>query len=54
MRDLHIKPLYRLYDLTKAQIIASDQLWRASGKVNSTEHFYLVIETVKTGAKNRI
>jgi hypothetical protein len=54
MKDLHTKRLYRLYDFTKAQIITPDQLWCVSGKVNSAEKLYLVIETVKTDLKNRI
>jgi hypothetical protein len=54
MKDLHTKRLYRLYDFTKAQIITSDQLWCVSGKVNSADKLYLVIEMVKTDAKNRI
>jgi hypothetical protein len=51
---LHTKRLYRLYDFSKAQIITSDQIWCVSGKVNSADKLYLVIETVKTDAKNRI
>jgi hypothetical protein len=54
MKDLHTKRLYRLYDFTKAQIITPDQLWCVSGKVNSADKLYLVVETVKTDAKNRI
>jgi hypothetical protein len=54
MKDLHTKRLYRLYDFTKAQIITLDQLWCVSGKVNSADKLYLVIETVKTDTKNRI
>jgi hypothetical protein len=54
MKDLHTKRLYRLYDFTKAQIITSDHLWCVSGKVNSADKLYLVIETVKTDTRNRI
>jgi hypothetical protein len=54
MKDLHTKRLYRLYDFTKAQIITPDQLWCVSGKVNSADKLYLVIETVKTDSKNRV
>jgi hypothetical protein len=54
MKDLHTKRLYRLYDFSKAQTITSDQLWCVSGKVNSADKLYLVIETIKTDAKNRI
>jgi hypothetical protein len=54
MKDLHTKRMYRLYDFSKAQLITSDQLWCVSGKVNSADKLYLVIEMVKTDAKNRI
>lgn len=54
MKDLHTKRLYRLYDFTKAQTIRPDHLWCVTGKVNSADKLYLVIETVKTDAKNRI
>jgi hypothetical protein len=54
MKDLHTKRLYRLYDFSKAQTITSDQLWCVSGKVNSADKLYLVLETVKADPKNRI
>ena len=54
MKDLHTKRLYRLYDFTKAQTITPDHLWCVWGKVNSTDKLYLVIESVKTDAKNRV
>ena len=54
MKDLHTKRLYRLYDFTKTQIITSNQPWCVSGKVNSADKLYLVIETVKADTKNRI
>ena len=54
MKDLHTKRLYRLYDFTKAQTITPDHLWCVSGKVNSADRLYLVIESVKTDAKNRV
>jgi hypothetical protein len=54
MKDLHTKRLYRLYDFTKAQTITPDQLWCVSGKVNSADKLYLVIESVKTDSKNKV
>ena len=54
MKDLHTKRLYRLYDFTKAQTITPDHLWCVWGKVNSADKLYLVIESVKTDAKNRV
>ena len=54
MQDLHTKRVYRLYDFTKTQTITADQLWCVSGKVNSADKLYLVIETAKADAKNRL
>jgi hypothetical protein len=54
MKDLHTKRVYRLYDFTKAQTITPDHLWCVSGKVNSADKLYLVIESVKTDTKNGI
>jgi hypothetical protein len=54
MKDLHTKRLYRLYDFTKAQTITPDHLWCVTGKVNSADKLYLVLETVKIDVKNRI
>jgi hypothetical protein len=45
---------HRGYDFTKAQTITPDQLWCVSGKVNSADKLYLVIESVKTDAKNKV
>ena len=52
MKDLHTKRLYRLYDFSKAQIITSDQIWCVSGKVNSADRLYLVIESVRPDTKH--
>jgi len=54
MKDHHTKRVYRLYDFTKTQIVTSDQLWCISGKVNSADKLYLVIESVKTDTKSRL
>jgi len=35
-------------------VIAPDQIYCAFGKVNSADKLYLVIESVKTDAKNSI
>jgi len=53
MKDRHTQRVYRLYDFTKSQIMTPDQLWCVSGKVNSADKLYLVIESVKTDLKNR-
>jgi len=54
MKDLHTNRVYRLYDFTKAQTITPDQIWCVSGKVNSADKLYLVIESVKADSKNRL
>jgi hypothetical protein len=52
MKDQHTKRVYRLYDFTKSQQIASDVVYCISGKVNSADKLYLVIESVKADTKN--
>lgn len=52
MKDLDTQRVYRLYDFTKAQIITPDQLWCVSGKVNSADKLYLVIESVKRDTRH--
>ena len=44
--------MYRLYDFTKTQEIAPDQVYCVSGKVNSADKLYLVIESVRMDTKN--
>ena len=52
MKDLHTHRVYRLYDFSKSQIITSDHLYCVSGKVNSADKLYLVIESVKIDTKH--
>jgi hypothetical protein len=52
MKDHHTKRVYRLYDFSKSQQIVSDLIYCISGKVNSADKLYLVIESVKTDTKN--
>jgi len=54
MQDRLTKRLYRLYDFSKSQHITPDHLWCVSGKVNSADKLYLVIESVKIDPKNSI
>ena len=54
MQDRHTKRLYRLYDFAKSQNITHDHLWCVSGKVNSADKLYLVIESVKIDSKHCI
>ena len=51
MRDDSTRRVYRLYDFTKSQIIASGQYYCVSGKVNSADKLYLVVESVKPDHK---
>ena len=44
--------VYRLYDFTKSQIITSDHYYCVSGKVNSADKLYLVVESVKRDTKH--
>jgi hypothetical protein len=54
MQDLHTKRIYRLYDFSKSQPVTPNHIWCVSGKVNSADKIYLVIETVKIDPKNRL
>ena len=47
MQDHSTRRVYRLYDFTKSQTITSDHFYCVSGKVNSADKLYLVIESVK-------
>ena len=52
MQDHSTRRVYRLYDFTKSQTITSDHFYCVSGKVNSADTLYLVMETVKRDAKH--
>ena len=52
MQDQLTKRIYRLYDFSKKQPITPDLLWCVSGKVNSADKLYLVIDSVKIDTKN--
>jgi hypothetical protein len=52
MQDHSTRRVYRLYDFTKSQIITSDHFYCVSGKVNSADKLYLVIESVKRDTKH--
>ena len=53
MKDDSTRRVYRLYDFTKSRIITSDQYYCVSGKVNSADKLYLVIESVRPDTKRR-
>ena len=44
--------VYRLHDFTKAHAMEPDSYYCVSGKVNSADKLYLVIESVKPDAKH--
>src|SRR5205807_10648144 len=44
--------VYRLHDFTKSQQITPGQYYCVSGKVNSADKLYLVIESVKMETKH--
>lgn len=52
MRDDSTRRVYRLYDFTKSRILTLGQYYCVSGKVNSADKLYLVIESVKPDAKH--
>jgi hypothetical protein len=52
MRDDSTRRVYRLYDFTKSQIITPGQYYCVSGKVNSADKLYLVVESVKPDIKH--
>ena len=52
MLDQSTRRVYRLYDFTKSQQITPGQYYCVSGKVNSADKLYLVIESVKMDTKH--
>ena len=52
MQDHSTHRVYRLYDFTKSRTITSDHFYCVSGKVNSADKLYLVIESVKRDTKH--
>jgi hypothetical protein len=54
MRDHSTRRVYRLYDFTKSQTITPGQHYCVSGKVNSADKLYLVIESVKPDHKHSL
>jgi hypothetical protein len=52
MQDDSTHRVYRLYDFTKSQQITSGQYYCVSGKVNTADKLYRVIESVKMDTKH--
>ena len=53
MRDDSTRRVYRLHDFTKSQTPSPGQYYCVSGKVNSADKLYLVIESVKLDTKHK-
>jgi len=52
MQDHSTHRVYRLYNFTKSQQITPGQYYCVSGKVNSADKLYLVLESVKMDTKH--
>ena len=52
MQDHSTRRVYRLYDFTRSHRIAQGEYYCVSGKVNSADKLYLVIESVKRDTKH--
>jgi hypothetical protein len=52
MKDDSTRRVYRLYDFTKSRTITPGHYYCVSGKVNSADKLYLVIESVKADTKH--
>lgn len=53
MRDHHTQRIYRLYDFNKSLRIEHRAFYCVSGKVNSADKIYLVLESVKMDTKHK-
>jgi hypothetical protein len=52
LQDLDTQRVYRLYDFSKAQLIRPGVAYCVSGKVNSADKLYLVIQSVRPDTKH--
>ena len=52
MRDDSTHRVYRLHDFSKSHLITLGQYYCVSGKVNSADKLYLVVESVKPDTKH--
>ena len=52
MQDHSTRRVYRLYDFTKSLHLTPHTFYCVSGKVNSADKLYLVIESVKRDTKH--
>jgi hypothetical protein len=54
LKDRDTNRCYRLYDFSKSVIFKHDKLYCISGKVNSADKIYLVLNDVKEDKKNTL
>ena len=52
MQDRDTQRVYRLYDVTKTQLMPPDRAHRIADKVNSADKLYLVLESVRLDTKH--
>ena len=52
MRDDSTRRVYRLHDFTQSHSFTPGQYYCVSGKVNSADKLYLVVESVKPDTKH--
>jgi hypothetical protein len=52
MQDRDTQRVYRLYNFNSAQLIPADTAYCRAGRVNSSDEFYLVIESVRPDARH--
>ena len=52
MRDDSTRRVYRLHDFSKSHSFTPGQYYCVSGKVNSADKLYLVVESVKPDTKH--
>lgn len=52
MQDHSTRRVYRLYDFTKSLALEAQVFYCVSGKVNSADKLYLVIESIKRDSKH--
>lgn len=52
MKDRSTNRYYKIYDFMKSPILEPSKLYCISGKVNSADKIYLVLEMIKEDKKN--
>lgn len=51
MKDLDTQRSYKVFDFSKTHVFCKDKVYCISGKINSTEKLYLVLENFKEDSK---